>query len=67
MTRAIEKYNPKYQNLILLLVVGVIVWIIIKNKGSGETYQNTKTWDIEWDPVTGMPTRITKHVNARVE
>ncbi len=33
--------------------------------GGGKNYINEKTWDIEYNP-DGLPTKITKHVMARI-
>ena len=74
--------NDNNNNLIffgLLALIGVAIFFGTRSSGvqaraeqtttiipAGQTYHNTKTWDIKYNEL-GMISQITKHVDASVE
>ena len=60
-------------NLLIVLAIIAIAYFVWKSKQVGVQvpqltagqYQNTKTWHITYDK-NGMPSEITKHVDARI-
>ena len=52
--------------LIGAILIALLIWLIMKNKPAIGQYRNTKTWEISYN-ADSMPTKIVKHVNAKVE
>ena len=52
--------------VILVMVIGVIIYCISKNKSGSTTgqYKNLETWDIQYSP-DGLPTKISIHREAK--
>ena len=72
MTKDLTKYQRNLPAKGTTLVIGVIlialiIWLIMKNKQTPitGTYSNTKKWFIKYNE-DGLPTEITKVVNAKV-
>lgn len=59
---SLSRTNPTV--LIGILVIGLLLWFILKNKQStvGQ-YQNEEAWDITYS-TDGLPTKIVIHRNA---
>ena len=77
MRRALAPYrrnsparqSQSYGWVIGLALIGLILWLVMRQPrlgNVGQTYQNTKVWEISYDK-EGMPIKIVKHVNARME
>lgn len=69
MSKALTKSNPlaKMSGTTLLIgvvLVGLLVWYLMKKKPVAATYQNLETWDIKYS-VDGLPTTITIHRDAK--
>jgi len=60
-----KEYSP-FPGIIIIAIIGLVIYLMIKNRQSSHgTYQNTKKWFIKYNE-DGMPTEITKVVNAKV-
>ena len=67
MGRALARRSPNLTWVIGLALVGLIVWLVMRNRGASiGQYRNTKSWEITYNE-DGMPIKIVKHVNARME
>lgn len=53
--------NPNM--LIGILAIGLLLWLILKNKQTAGQYKNEESWDITYN-VDGLPTKIVIHRNA---
>ena len=54
--------------LLGLALVGLIIWLFVKNKSQGSAspvgqYLNEESWDVSYNE-DGLPTKITIHRNA---
>ena len=64
---ALASPNISLGTIAIIALVGLVIYLIWKNrqKSTSGNYVNTKTWEIEVNS-DGIPTKITKHVNAKV-
>jgi len=58
---SLSRTNPA--TLIGILIIGLLLWFILKNKKTAVQYLNGESWDITYN-ADGLPTKIAIHRNA---
>ena len=49
--------------LVGILAIGLVIWLIFKNRKSTGQYLNEESWDVQYNS-DGLPTKIVIHRNA---
>ena len=64
MRRSLVKRQRVGTIIIIVLLAGIVVYLIVKNKGAAAQYSNLEKWEIKRD-AQGFATEIIVHRQAR--